>query len=119
MDISIKQMFERLSRYQKYFNKYNTWNFHYLMFDQTWPDSLCGINDGPYATCDAFMRAPTFVVFGEHNADVFFGGTYAYSCDKTNHSFVEDWEKHELSSQKVAKTKYDAFIDTEIDGMAG
>lgn len=115
MNISIKQTFEKLSRYQKYFDKYDSRNFHYLMFDQIWPYT----NDGPHLTFDAFICAPVFIVFGEHNADVFIDGTYAYSCNKTNPSFVEDWEKHELSSQIDAKKKYDAFIDTEIDEMAG
>ena len=89
------------------------WNFHYVIFDQTWGNSMMGI-DGPYATLDCVTKAPTLVVLGTHNADVFFGGLYAYSCDKSNKSFIDDLSDQVLVGQRKATDKYDAFIDPDI-----
>lgn len=114
MCVSIQEMLRRVTkRYQKYFDSINEWNSHYVIFDQTWGNSMMGI-DGPYATLDCVTKAPTLVVLGTHNADVFFGGLYAYSCDKTNKAFMDDLSDHDLVSQRIATDKYNAFTDSDI-----
>lgn len=114
MCVSIQEMLRRVTkRYPKYFGSMDEWDFHYVIFDQTWGNSMMGIY-GPYATLDCVTKAPTLVVLGAHSADVFFGGLYAYSCEKTNKAFMEDLSNQILVGQRKAPEKYQSFMDPDI-----
>ena len=76
-----------------------------ITFLQTWSSTALGFNR-PFSG-QAFTDAYTTVVECEDGKYyVFFDGSYAYSVDKPNKTFMDDLAKHEMKSVDGAEKHY-------------